>query len=122
MMIKKVLLIFVILIFAFYNILSEDVKKDFTPINVGAEINLDVYKLKSQNGTIINDLYYLGDVTYLSKTGNCNFNKFKINDDSTLKNTKSNYISKPPYKIFKRANSNLIYLVKNQDTITYLLR
>lgn len=97
-------------------------------INSNVEIDVYVHTVESKNGLLINNQYYYGGGALLQNQ--CNdfpewlFKKDEMLDMVAYYNEEGELLTdiiniRPPFRIYKKANSNILYLVKNNDTLTF---
>lgn len=99
----------------------------YKKIDSNAEINIIVNNVEPKNGFIINNEYYYGGGIFLQK--NNNYPKWIMQEIGRENNTvifdKNGQLLldiwkiKTPYNIYKKAHSNVLYLVKNNDTLQF---
>ncbi len=97
-------------------------------INSNTEVDIYVHTVESKNGLLINNQYYYGGGALLQNQ--CNdfpewlFLKEEMLDMVAYYNEEGELLTdiiniRPPFRIYKKANSNMLYLVKNNDTLTF---
>lgn len=99
----------------------------YTPIDSNCELNIIVEKAIDSRGLIINDEYYYGGGTFLQYNNDYPIWLLQKNDMLNLQRPfdKDSILSfdiwniKTPYKIYKKANSNVLFLIKNNDTLKF---
>jgi hypothetical protein len=102
----------------------------YKPIK-NAEVDIIVNHVETKNGFIINNEYYLGDGTILHNKNNefpqWLFQKEEMKDSSSVAfyDDEGRLLTvvgkiRPPYRIFKKADSNIMYLIKKNDTLKFI--
>lgn len=96
-------------------------------IDSNSEFNFEVNTIRAQNGSILNDNYYYGGGVYLQKENNDPdwiINEFALNDGTALYIEDNQILLdiwkiKTPFVIYKKKYSNILYLIKNNDTLQF---
>lgn len=98
-------------------------------INSNTEIDINVAYVESKNGLLINNKYYYGGGSLLQNK-NDGFPEWLFKDEEMINmvayyNDEEELLTeiihiRPPYQIYKKANSNIMYLVKNNDTLKFI--
>ncbi|GGD21339.1 hypothetical protein [Flavobacterium orientale] len=94
-----------------------------------SEIDIYVHSVESKNGLIINNEYFYGGGDLLQRN-NDEVPEWLFHKEEMINNVVAYYSDegelytvihniKPPYRIYKKANSNILYLVKNNDTLRF---
>jgi hypothetical protein len=126
-MVKNLINVFIISLFISCEIF--DNRLQYKQINSNTEINIIVNNIKAENGEVFNNEYYFNNSDYIQYDTipskkiieNLIVNK-KMNslyEDGELSIGVSHI--KPPFLIKKASNSNILYLVKNKDTLQFLI-
>lgn len=93
-------------------------------------IDIHVHTVESKNGLIINNKYFYGGGA-LIQNKNDDFPEWLFRKEEMRINRIAHYSDEgelytvvdhimPPYRIYKKANSNILYLVKNNDTLKFI--
>ncbi|RTY94006.1 hypothetical protein [Flavobacterium sp. GT3R68] len=107
-----------------------DHTKKYKQINPNAEFDFTVNDIETKNGFILNNEYYYGGGVYLQKNNNSSkwlSQEISLDDGTALFNEDGQILLdiwkiKTPYEIYKKANSNILYLVKNKDTLQFRIQ
>lgn len=129
-MVNKQKLIFLLLInFLMISCKYIDDTYKYKKITFKSGLDFDVVTTESKNGLILNNEYYYGGSHFIQKG-----DKFPdwllestytidlynpILEDGSLSFDIWNI--KPPFKLYKKSNSNILLLVKNNDTLQFVL-
>ncbi len=102
-------------------------KNKFKQINAESELNLTIDKIVTRNGFILNNEYYYGGGVFLQKNNNSPnwiLKEFALDDGTTLFCEDGQILLdiwkiKTPFQIYKKTKSNILHLVKNNDTLQF---
>lgn len=103
---------------------------NYKPIN-NSELDIIVNYVETKNGLLINNEYYLGNGMILQNKNNqfpqWLFQKEEMKDSSSVAfyDDEGRILTvvgkiRPPYRIFKKADSNILYLIKKNDTLKFI--
>lgn len=104
-----------------------DHTKKYKQINPNAEFDFSVNNIETKNGFILNSEYYYAGGVFLQKDNNSPkwISQEMSLDDGTVLFSEDGQVLldiwkiKTPYEIYKKAHSNILYLVKNNDTLQF---
>lgn len=128
--VKIIVVSFLIFILGFvvYSCNYFDNRQNYKPLNASTEVQLTVLKIKTENGFIFNNQFYFGGDRFLQIGKDHpiwlkdelakNRKENEIIDEEDLLNVVIANIS-PPFDLYKKANSNVMYLVKNNDSLKF---
>ena len=99
----------------------------YKPINPNSEFDFTVNNVELKNGIILNNEYYYGGGNFLQNGNNYPDWILKENalDDGTVLISDDEELLldiwkiKTPYEIYKKKHSNILYLVKNNETFKF---
>ncbi len=100
-----------------------DHAKQYKQIDCNSEFNLNIDFVKSSNGLILNDKYSISGVYFLENDSLPKWifdNKKMIEIPSVDENGElffSIWNLRPPYQIIKKRNSNIMLIIKENDTL-----
>ncbi len=104
-----------------------DHTRRYNQINSINELHITVIQIESKNGFILNNKYYYGGGVYLQINDNVPkwiSEELSIDDGTTVFSDDGEILLdiwkiKTPFQIYKKANSNILNLVKNNDTLQF---
>ena len=104
-----------------------DHTKKYKQINSIVDLDLTVKQIESKNGFILNNKYYYSGGVFLQTNGKVPkwISKEISIDDGTIVFCEDGEILldiwkvKIPFHIYKKANSNILSLIKNKDTLRF---
>ena len=89
---------------------------------------MTIRSVRVENGYILNEEYYCGGANFLFESGNIPkwlLEKDKMKEIPNKTEFGDLYISinhmLPPYKILKKKYSNIMYIIKNEDTLKTII-
>jgi hypothetical protein len=104
-----------------------DNRNNFIPIDSNCELDILVESTTDSRGIIINNKYYYGGGIYLQY--NNDYPKWLLEKNDIIdlprpfdKDSSLNldiWHIKIPYRIYKKANSNVLFLIKNNGTLKF---
>ncbi|NMH23925.1 major tail protein [Flavobacterium solisilvae] len=104
-----------------------DHTKKYVQINSNVELDFTVNQIESKNGFILNNEFYYGGGVYLQT--NKKFPKWiseeiSIDDGTAIFSDDGQILLdiwkiKTPFQIYKKSNSNILNLIKNNDTLQF---
>jgi len=104
-----------------------DHTKKYKQINSAVALDITVHQIITKNGDILNGEYYYGGGVFLQideKVPSWISNEISIDDGTTLFYEDGQMLLdiwkiKTPFRLYKKANSNILNLVKNNDTLQF---
>jgi hypothetical protein len=104
-----------------------DHTKKYKQINSTDEIDFTVNQIESKNGFILNNEYYYDGGVFLQKNNNVPnwiYKEISIDDGTIIFCDDGEILLdiwkiKTPFQIYKKANSNVLNLIKNKDTLQF---
>jgi hypothetical protein len=127
-MLKFLKFIFIVsLILTIYSCDFLDHTKKYIQINSIDELDFTVNQIESKNGFILNNKYYYGGGVFLqvnNKIPKWISEEISIDDGTIIFCDDGEILLdiwkiKTPFQIYKKANSNILNLVKNNDTLQF---
>lgn len=103
-----------------------DHTKKYIQIDCNSEFNLNIDFIESSNGEILNDKYYTSGVYFLVNDSMPKwiFDKEKMITLPTINNGELFFSLgnlRPPYQIIKKRKSNIMLVIKENDTLEALI-
>ena len=105
-----------------------DPNRNYIPLNVDDKFDIMVYNVRASNGYIINDSYSFSGAFFLIHKKNVPKwinQKSRMHKIYTINKYDELYLNiidiRPPYKIFKKEHSNVILLIKDSDTLKFVM-
>lgn len=102
----------------------------YKPITFKSSLDLNIFSSESKNGLVLNDEYYYSGGNYIQN--NTKFPNWLLDKKYTIDLynpiLKDSLLSfdiwdiKTPYKLFKTPNSNILCLIKNNDTLKFVIK
>ena len=104
-----------------------DHTKKYKQINSTVELDFTVNQIESKNGFILNNEYYYDGGVFLQKNNNFPswiYKEISIDDGTIIFCDDGEILLdiwkiKTPFQIYKKANSNVLNLIKNKDTLQF---
>ncbi|MFH7015750.1 hypothetical protein [Flavobacterium sp. FlaQc-47] len=101
--------------------------KKYKQINSNIEFDFIVYQIESENGYILNKEYYYSGGVFLQKNNNSKnliLQNMTLNDGTILIDDDGQilldiYKIKRPFQLYKKKNSNVLSLIKDNDTLKF---
>lgn len=101
--------------------------KEYKQIDSNSELDLKVNYVRSENGLILNDEYYCGGVYFLieNKLPKWIYDKQKMRTLPSTDDYGELYMGiwdiMPPYQLIKKKNSNIMLIIKENDTLKTII-
>lgn len=127
MVLNEKIFLFIIILLLFLNCNKFNANANYIEINTNDSCYINVYNIKISNGFIINEkfIYYSGSLLQKNnKSYKSILNEIRSESNEVLVDDNGFILLnlsrlKLPYLIYKNKNSNILYLVKNKDTIQF---
>ncbi len=125
----KYIILSSLLLFYSCDYLVPDPANGLIRIDSNSEFNFEVNSIRTQNGHILNSEYYYSGAQFLEKNDNAPswiINEYDLENGSAVYDSHGKmlldiYKLETPFTIYKTANSNILFLVKYNDTLQFIM-